>query len=178
MSFPRRCALNTVEKFCNCKTVTILTVFLLLASFSHIALSIDQTKVAIEWRDLIPDDWEAPLILPAPDSEHAHHVDKASLNADMSGRKVKLPGYMKPVKFTGRQVTEFLLVPFLDQHTQRHLHHDPNQMVYVKLIEPVEITDTNIPYWISGDINLESVPTNDGPTGYVISNASTELYLY
>lgn len=59
MSSPRRCALNTVEKFCNCKTVTILTVFLLLASFSHIALSIDQTKVAIEWRDLIPDDWEA-----------------------------------------------------------------------------------------------------------------------
>lgn len=150
--------------------------FLLLLSVAGVSSSADHA--AIDWKDLIPDDWETPLILPAPRTGDEHHVAPESLNAQLSGRKVMLPGYLKPIIFSERFVTEFLLVPFLEQQAQRHVHHDANQMVYVKLATSVEIKNPYIPYWVTGIISLESVNTEDGPTGYTISSAQIIPYEY
>ena len=85
---------------------------------------------------------------------------------------------MKPVKFNGNQVTEFLLVPFLEHHVKQHIHHDANQMVYVSLVEPLTVENRYQPLWVMGKMVLESVETDDGPTGYRINNAVTAVYEY
>ncbi|MEH6650111.1 MAG: DUF3299 domain-containing protein [Motiliproteus sp.] len=155
-----------------------IAIFLMLLAFTGIASSGNEAVMAIEWKDLIPAGWEEPLLAPEPNEEHEHHVDAESLNAGIDGRRIKFPGYMVPVKFTDNQVQEFILVPFLEHHVQRHAHHNPNQMAYVKLQDPVEITNPYAPYWVTGDIGLTSVETDEGPTGYLISSANIEIYVY
>lgn len=150
---------------------------LLLASFGCSAASSgDYTE--LEWSQLIPEGWQRPLIAPAPDEEHAHHIDQDSLNLTLAALRVKLPGYMKPVKFTKNLVAEFLLVPYLDQHVKRHSHLDANQMVYVKLDDPVVVENPYRPYFVTGTMSIATVVTADGPTGYTISGAVIEPYVY
>ena len=142
------------------------------------AVAADNPTLQLDWKDLVASDWEPPIILPVPDGEGASHVDPASLNQTLAGNKVKLPGYMKPVEFTNNSVREFLLVPYLDKHVKRHSHLDANQMVYVKLDEPVVIENPYIPYFVTGTIDIATIITPDGPAAYTISEASVELYVY
>ncbi|NRB38105.1 MAG: DUF3299 domain-containing protein [Pseudomonadales bacterium] len=130
----------------------------------------------LDWPDLVPADWQPDIIQPDPSEEH--HVDKKSLVAKLQNKTVKLPGFMRPVKFSGRSVSEFVLVPFLDHHVKVHVHHEPNQMIYVFLAKPLEVTNPFQPIWVSGEMKLESVETDEGHTGYTLHNAKTESYIY
>lgn len=76
------------------------------------------------------------MILPAPDDDGHVAIDPASLVSALVNTPVKLPGYMLPIKFTGTEVTEFLLIPFLEHHVPLHMHHEANQMVAVKFLFP------------------------------------------
>lgn len=159
-----------------------LTASLLALCMSFIAMTAaGETSLyrTLEWVDLVPADWKRPLILPAPlEKGQHHHVDKASIVHKLAGEKIILPGYLIPIKFEQNVVSEFLLVPFLERHTQAHIHHDPNQMVYVYLATPVPIQDPYAPVTVKGDILTTSVATDEGPTGYVIKDASMEAYVY
>ena len=130
----------------------------------------------IEWKDLVPASWDRPLIGPDP-TEH-HHVNKNSLVIKLDKQNIKLAGYMLPVKFTSNMVSEFILMPYLKHHVKAHAHHEPNQMVYVKLSQPIEATNPYAPVWVSGQLVLESVDTPEGHTGYTLNEATTEEYLY
>ena len=132
----------------------------------------------LEWKDLVPDGWEPPLVSRAYDEVSDADVDKTSVVQDLNGQLAALPGYMKPVVFEGNQVSEFLLVPFLPHQIRAHAHLEPNQMVYVYALEPVVVEKPFDPIWIVGTLSLEPVMTDEGPAAYRMVEAVTTKYEY
>ena len=127
---------------------------------------------------LVPENWEPPLIAPAYDRQDSGGVDRNSLVSDLRERNVRLPGFMKPQVYEGNRVYEFLLVPFLQHHVKQHAHLEPNQMVYVTLAEPLAVENPFDPIWVEGTLTLETVATDEGPAGYSMNNATAERYEY
>ena len=166
---------NHGSLFC---AIYALAIFIL---FSFTLSSQAQTKTSeeysvIDWKDLVPASWHRPLIDPDPSEQH--HVDRKSLTLKLDKQNIKLAGYMLPIKFTSNVVSEFVLMPFLKHHVKAHVHHEPNQMIYVKLSQPLEVTNPYLPVWVSGQLSLESVDTSEGHTGYTLKKATIEEYLY
>ena len=157
------------------KILTVFILFSLTISLQVQAETIEEYSV-LDWKDLVPASWHRPLIDPDP-SEH-NHVDEKSLASNLDNKNIKLAGYMLPIKFTSNMVSEFILMPFLKHHVKSHVHHEPNQMVYVKLSQPIKVTNPYLPVWASGKLLLEPVDTPEGHTGYTLKKASIEEYLY
>ena len=61
-------------------------------------------------------------------------------NADLNDKNIRMPGYLLPLEFENRKVTEFLLVPWVGAciHTPPP---PPNQIVHVKLENGFDLTD-------------------------------------
>lgn len=85
---------------------------------------------------------------------------------------------MLPVKFTSNMVSKFILMPYLKHHVKTHTHHEPSQMIYVKLSRPPVATNLYLPIWASGQLVLKSAGSPEGHTGYTLNKATTEEYLY
>ena len=168
---------GTYPRFCS----WVFAIFAFLSLFMPAAVTADQTipQGTLEWNELVPDGWQPPLILPAPPEDGTTPVvDRASLVKELDGKKVSIAGFMVPMKFDSNIISEFLLVPFLDQHVQGHIHHDSNQMVYVYLQEPRAIQNPYIPVLVRGEMKVRTVDTDEGPTGYVIEQGEMEDYTY
>ena len=163
------------SSFRNIYAVTLFVLFGFTMN-SLVQAETSEEYSVIEWKDLVPASWDRPLIGPDP-TEH-HHVNKNSLVIKLDKQNIKLAGYMLPVKFTSNMVSEFILMPYLKHHVKSHAHHEPNQMIYVKLSQPLEMTSPYSPVWASGQLLLESVDTDEGHTGYTLSEATTEEYSY
>jgi hypothetical protein len=132
----------------------------------------------LQWQDLVPEGWDAPLVPTAYDEVSAADVDEASVVKDLDKQLVVLPGYMRPTVYDGNQVSEFLLVPFLPHQITAHAHLEPNQMVYVYAIEPILVEQPFEPIWVIGTISPEAVMTHEGPAAYRMVEAVTTDYEY
>ncbi|WP_413288501.1 DUF3299 domain-containing protein [Bdellovibrio sp. HCB337] len=91
----------------------------------------------------------------------------------LNGRAVKIPGFMVPLEDNQRAVTEFLLVP----SPQACIHvpaPPPNQMVYVKMKEGVEVAFG--PIWVHGTLNLVTKRSMYGESSFEIIGDSVEPY--
>jgi hypothetical protein len=107
----------------------------------------------------------------------------SAVNPALDGKTVKLPGYVLPIEFNGKQVTEFLLVPWVGAciHTPPP---PPNQIVHVKTDKPLEITGQFDAVWVTGKmvsgVNREAVFITDGTTdidvGYSMRATQVERY--
>lgn len=76
-------------------------------------------------------------------------------NAELNGNNIRLPGYLLPLEFKDKQVTEFLLVPWVGAciHTPPP---PPNQIVHVKMDKGYDIGETLFtPVWVSGVMRTE-----------------------
>ena len=67
-------------------------------------------------------------------------------------------------------------MPYLGHHVQSHAHYDANQMIYVKLIEPVTVLSPFYAWFVQGLLRVASVTTEDGRTGYTLEQARAEPY--
>jgi hypothetical protein len=78
------------------------------------------------------------------------------VNRLLDGQNVRIPGYLLPLEFSGRRVTEFLLVPWVGAciHTPPP---PPNQIVHVKPDKPVEMTGMFVPVWVTGRMTTGAV---------------------
>lgn len=67
----------------------------------------------------------------------------------LNGQLVRLPGYLLPLEFSGKEITEFLLVPWVGAciHTPPP---PPNQIVHVKSDKPVANVSLFAPIWVTG----------------------------
>jgi hypothetical protein len=72
-----------------------------------------------------------------------------TVNQALNGALVRLPGYLLPLEFSGQQVTEFLLVPWIGAciHTPPP---PPNQIVHVKSAKPFEMKGMFDAVWVTG----------------------------
>jgi hypothetical protein len=105
-------------------------------------------------------------------------------NAELNGSKIRLPGYLLPLEFEDKKVTEFLLVPWVGAciHTPPP---PPNQIVHVKLAKGFDIGDEVFTaVWVNGLMKTEKnnpeLSFVDGKqnvdVSYIMQAESVELY--
>lgn len=75
-----------------------------------------------------------------------------SVNAALDGQTVRIPGYLLPLEFSGKDITEFLLVPWVGAciHTPPP---PPNQIVHVRSDKPVGNVTLFAPIWVTGRLS-------------------------
>lgn len=106
-----------------------------------------------------------------------------TMNTALNGQTVRIPGYLLPLEFSGKMVTEFLLVPSVGAciHTPPP---PPNQIVHVKAGKPVEFHGLFAPIWVTGQLTAtrakKSLYLVDGASdidvGYAIDASAVEPY--
>jgi hypothetical protein len=72
-----------------------------------------------------------------------------AVNPTLNGAVVRIAGYLLPLEYSGKHVSEFLLVPWVGAC----IHTPPppaNQIVHVKLERPVEYDGLFKPIWVTG----------------------------
>lgn len=77
-------------------------------------------------------------------------------NEKLNGKTIRIPGYLLPLEFEDKKVTEFLLVPWVGAciHTPPP---PPNQIVHVKLANGFDMGDDMFtPVWVNGVIKTEN----------------------
>ena len=110
--------------------------------------------------------------------ERGRHV-----NPLLNGQYVRLPGYLLPLEFSGKNVSEFLLVPWVGAciHTPPP---PPNQIVHVRPEKPVAMSGMFEAVWVTGQLTTgairKSLSMVDGSAdidvGYSVQAARVEAY--
>lgn len=184
------------------KLLRVLLVVLLVVSPLAFAIGKDTYK-EISWDDLMPEGWEPPVpqeqeffegesfesgafegesfegqaydgdLNPVP----AQVQEPAPVVKSLDQQKLKIPGYIIPLKFTADSVSEFLLVPYVGACI--HVPPPPeNQIVYVTLKEPLMTSEFWTPVWVSGVMKAKLSMTEFATAGYHMTDAITEVYEY
>lgn len=143
----------------------------------------------LRWEEMIPAD--APP-LPRPTALHdlnqladilsesgpmtAQQHPNAPVVAELDGLHIKLPGYIVPLTIDDNsRITEFLLVPYFGACI--HVPPPPsNQIVYVTSEGGVALGDMWQPYWIEGQLSVQSFSSEIGDTGY--QAVAEQIYPY
>ena len=105
------------------------------------------------------------------------------VNAGLDGQIVRLPGYLLPLEFSGKRVSEFLLVPWVGAC----IHTPPppaNEIVHVKADTPVDIAGLFAPVWVTGRMSTSAAKkslflidgTADIDIGYSLRASQVEPY--
>ena len=110
-------------------------------------------------------------------------VRASAVNGTLDGQTVRMPGYILPLEFSGKEVSEFLLVPYVGAciHTPPP---PPNQIVHVKADKPVANVTVFSAVWVTGRLAAVSAKKSlslvDGSAdidiGYSMRAATVELY--
>jgi hypothetical protein len=105
------------------------------------------------------------------------------VNAALDGQVVRMPGYLLPLEFSGKLVTEFLLVPWVGAciHTPPP---PPNQIVHVRADKPFEFGGLFTPVWVTGQMATSSTKkslylidgSSDIDVGYSLHASQVEPY--
>jgi uncharacterized protein len=106
-----------------------------------------------------------------------------AVNPALAGQVVRMPGYVLPLEFSGKLVSEFLLVPWVGAciHTPPP---PPNQIVHVKTDKPTEFGGLFSPVWVTGQMSTNSAKksltlidgTSDIDVGYSLQATQVEPY--
>ncbi len=142
----------------------------------------------ISWEDLIPEGYSAEelvekylldtyavddprrdVLIEALEREWA----LAPVNEDLDGKTVTLTGYIVPLEMDSIKVSEFLLVPFLGACV--HVPPPPpNQLVYVKMAEAIEMPNGYEAFSVTGLLEAETVTSDLAEAGYRLAGVSVE----
>jgi len=159
-------------------------IIILILIISPFAYSNEYKEVS--WDDLMPIDWvpnvpEDQAFFEGETIDGAiielPKTDFAPIVKTLDTQKLKLPGYMIPIKFNASSVSEFLLVPYVGACV--HTPAPPeNQIVYVSLKKPLVTEDLWAPVWVSGIMKAQMSMTEYATAGYHMTEALTEIYDY
>lgn len=155
------------------KKLLVTCLSMLLVATSAFAEEYPKTS----WDDLIPEGWEPPIPVQDHSGKFAPKQETAPVVEALNGKKIKIPGYVLPLKFKGEEVLEFLLVPFVGACI--HVPPPPeNQMVVVKLKTPMNGRDLWDPVWVSGVMQTKRLKTEFATAGYFMENALAEDFKF
>lgn len=149
----------------------------------------DAPAELISWPDLIPDDeldaWEAlnegrrdPSLMSRFLSEGLVEGQVGSFNVveDLDGLIVRMPGYLLPLDYVERgSAREFLFLPYHGACIHSPAP-PPNQIVYLRSIEPIQFNALWDPVWVEGRMQLERVDTELAAIAYSMTVRSVEPY--
>lgn len=111
---------------------------------------------------------------------------ETGINRQLSGQHLKIAGYLLPLASSGKEVQEFLLVPYFGAC----IHTPPpplNQIIYAKTKEPIPLTDDLVfkAVYLTGELRVNSAlskelflgdGTSDIDIGYTMSVDLIEDY--
>ena len=133
------------------------------------------------WEDLMPAGW-----IPPETSSQSQFLDESEPAAEqlsvdapvvkeLDNEYVKIPGFILPVEFSGDAVSEFLLVPYVGACI--HVPPPPsNQIVYVRLKEPLAGTNLYDPVWVEGTMRVESTSSDYAQAAYTVEGNKISKY--
>jgi hypothetical protein len=138
----------------------------------------------LEWDDLLPAKERAALSDAMPpqhdylgeEGPPAMQSGSAAVNASLNNTKVKIPGFIVPLKMQADQsIEEFFLVPYFGAciHTPPP---PPNQIVFVKLARKIPMDSMYTPVWVSGTLKTQSKGTRLGASAYSLDGVKVEPY--
>jgi hypothetical protein len=144
------------------------------------------TYPVVNWDKLMPKDWDPTKAFKDIDYSTMKDNDpraqaalddlkkawsNAPINPELNGKALKISGYVVPVEFKGKDVTQFLLVPFYGAC----IHTPPppsNQIIYVTAATPIKDLNAMDTVWVSGQMTVEKsstqVATGTGLSSYKI----------
>lgn len=119
------------------------------------AIELEDEKAATRKLTAAGIDVDALLAMRSEVAEQAR-LRAQSPDPSLNGQLVKIPGYLLPLEFSGKEITEFLLVPWVGAciHTPPP---PPNQIVHVKSDKPVGNVTLFAPIWVTGRMTTGSV---------------------
>ncbi|MGB2217630.1 MAG: DUF3299 domain-containing protein [Porticoccaceae bacterium] len=156
----------------------------------------------VEWTDLIPQN-ELDILLNPPDymddiqdgsfedqidsqlrnttalateDRYQQALVSTNIRPEMDGKAIRIPGFIVPLEFNSEQtITEFFLVPYFGAC----LHMSPpapNQIIYVKHPEGIQLNALYDPFWITGVLRASLVENDLAAAAYVVEMADYEPY--
>ena len=151
----------------------------------------------IDWNDLIPEGYEPEKLaekyekdlakldtLPDGSQEGLEiiqriqaDIDQIPTNSKWDNKWIKLPGFIAPLETQNAVITRFLLVPYFGACI--HVPPPPvNQTVLVDLLpnNAIKLDEAYLPFMVTGKLTLDKTNTDIGNAGYLITNATVELY--
>jgi hypothetical protein len=158
---------------------SILVAVLLLLILAGLSTTSRAEVRQITWDDLLPDGWIPPSVSVDHffDATPAQPIKgmAAPVVAAMDGLLVKLPGYLVPITLEGESLREFLMVPYFGACI--HVPPPPpNQVVFVRLDEPVTLDDPYGPHWVTGVIRTTLSDTELAEAAYTMSGEKVEVF--
>jgi hypothetical protein len=141
----------------------------------------------LDWDELLPKDARSRFAAGPPPPVHdylgegglaAQQVMDFSVNKELDGQSVKLPGFIVPLDI-GRDglVSEFFLVPYFGACI--HVPPPPpNQIVYVRMNKGIALESIYEAYWITGRMKLQNKTTRLGAAAYHLAGDKVEIYKY
>lgn len=134
----------------------------------------------IAWDDLLPEDWDPLEAFEGLDIESLDDADpraiaalekireawdEAPANEALAGKRGRIAGFLVPLDWDAREFSEFLLVPYFGACI--HLPPPPaNQIIHVMADPPVRGLDMMEAVWVEGRLELGSIDTEMGRSGY------------
>lgn len=126
----------------------------------------------LDWLEMMPDGDLEALKNPPPvnhdGSMRAQQSGSFKTVPTLNGQRVKLPGYVVPVETNDSgEMTEFFFVPYFGACI--HVPPPPpNQILYVRLKKSVKQPEIWDPYWIKGNLKIESFANDTAATAYTM----------
>lgn len=140
----------------------------------------------LTWRDLVPAA-ERAAYSQGPSAAYHDYLGGESgpaaeqpmaytINAELNGRIVRMPGFIVPLDVTeGGKVTVFFLVPFFGACI--HVPPPPpNQIVYVTFDEGIALNSMEEAYWITGQMSTTVSTTDLGVSAYSIAASRVDPF--
>lgn len=159
------------------------------ATVSVAAQTVDHTDVLeLDWEELVPESERDKYASAPPPPVHDYLSGEAGpgaaqrmsfgVNKDLDGMTVKLPGFIVPLDLDAKnRVTEFFLVPYFGACI--HVPPPPpNQIVFVRFAEGIELESMYEAYWITGTMTTKSKNTRLGAAAYTLAGRKVEVYKY
>ncbi len=129
----------------------------------------------LDWLKMMPKEDLDALRNPAP-VQHVGRLRMAQFGtfntvAEVTGHKIKLPGYVVPIESDDQgRMTEFFFVPFFGACI--HVPPPPpNQLVYARLAKPIKTPQIWDPYWLRGELRVETVKNQIAGSAYTMIDA-------
>jgi hypothetical protein len=96
--------------------------------------------------------------------------------AEVANRRIKLPGYVVPIESDDQgRMTEFFFVPFFGACI--HVPPPPpNQIVYARLARAIKTPEIWDPYWLRGELRIETKKNKLAGSAYSMADASLVPY--
>jgi uncharacterized protein len=154
---------------------------LLFACLALVAVAVAAPEVReLDWLEMMPKD-EADAMLNAPVIDHGGMFKMEQSGsfrtvAELDGQDVRLPGYIVPLDTDAEgRLKEFFLVPYFGACI--HVPPPPpNQIVLVRLAEPIPMTDIWDAFWVEGTMKIETQQNDMASSAYTLDAKSVTLY--